>query len=297
MKRRELRALLILLITAAIWGFAFAAQREASRFLQPFTFGALRFFLGAAVLYPLSRKADQKMARSGISKSDFRSGALVGAVLFVASVLQQLGISTTSAGQAGFLSALYVVLVPVIGVAFKRKTSRATWISLLLSVPALYLLCMTDKGFKISEGDAWVLVSAVFWALHILTTDRCVLHHDPMHLCVSQFLVCGALNLVCALIFEKVQPQALLQSFWPVMYVGVMSTAVAYTLQAVGQRDAKPAHAALIMSMESVFSVIGGAIFLSEKMSVRAYLGCALMFAAVVLSQLGASNTEDKAHV
>ena len=291
MDRRQLRALLILLLTSAIWGFAFAAQREASKYLEPFSFGASRFLLGAAALYPIARLRDKKNGLKPINRRDMLSGTIVGAVLFVASTLQQKGIGMTSAGQAGFLSAMYVVLVPVIGAFFGRKTGRTTWLSLLLSVPALYLLCMKDEGFSLGEGDAWLLSSAIFWALHILVTDRLVKTSDPTHLCVAQFLSCGLLNLIAALLFEHTSISALVNALFPILYVGVCSTAVAYTLQAVGQRDAKPAHAALVLSMESVFSVIGGALFLGEQMGGGALVGCALMLSAVILSQLG---TKDK---
>ncbi len=288
---REFRAILILLLTAGIWGFAFAAQRQASFYLSPFTFGASRFLMGAAALYLFVLPKDKKNGKS-FTKTEWRNGAVVGAVLFAAATLQQIGIGLTSAGQAGFLSALYVVLVPVIGLLFGRKTNGATWLALLLAVPALYLLCMTDGGFHVSIGDAWLLSSAVFWALHILFTDRFVRGTDPLHLCVVQFFVCGVLNLACALLFETTSVENMRKALWAVLYVGLMSTAVAYTLQAIGQRDAKPAHAALVLSTESVFSVIAGALLLGERMTTPAYFGCVLMFAAVVLSQLRSAKEE-----
>lgn len=151
---------------------------------------------------------------------------------------------------------------------------------------------MTDGGFHVSIGDAWLLSSAVFWALHILFTDRFVRGTDPLHLCVIQFFVCGVLNLVCALLFETTTVENMQKALWAVLYVGLMSTAVAYTLQAIGQRDAKPAHAALVLSTESVFSVIAGALLLGERMTTPAYFGCVLMFAAVVLSQLRSAKEE-----
>lgn len=297
LKKRELRALLLLLLCSAIWGFAFAAQREASRFLQPFTFGAARFYLGAAALLPLVLSRDKKSGREKLSRKDFVAGSIVGCALFLGSTLQQKGVSLTSAGQAGFLTTLYVVFVPVVGIFFGRKTGLKTWLALLLSVPALYLLCMTDEGFHIREGDAWVLLSVIFWTAHILITDHFVLKCDPLHLCVAQFFVCGCLNLVCSLIFEPGNFQNLASAILPVLYVGVMSTGVAYTLQAVGQRDAKPAHAALVMSMESVFSVIAGALILGETLSGRAYIGCALMLTAVILSQFGTTTTQEGLNV
>ena len=291
---REIRAIFILLLTAGIWGFAFAAQRQASLYLSPFTFGAARFLMGAAALYLFVLPKDKKSGKR-FTKKEWINGAIVGAALFAAATLQQIGIGMTSAGQAGFLSALYVVLVPIIGLLFGRKTNGATWLALLLAVPALYLLCMTDGGFVLSVGDAWLLSSAVFWALHILFTDRFVQGADPLHLCVSQFLFCGVLNLVCALLFETTTAENMQNAFLSVLYVGLMSTAVAYTLQAIGQRDAKPAHAALVLSMESVFSVIAGALLLGERMTTPAYFGCALMFAAVVLSQL--KSAKEESHV
>lgn len=287
MKKNETGTLLVLLLTAMIWGLAFVAQRDIADRIPPLTLGAVRFLISAVVLYPISRIQNKKSHETPLSVQDFKGGCIVGLMLFTATFLQQIGLQCTEAGKAGFLSALYVVLVPVIGILFKRKTSLNTWIALILSVPALYLLCRMENGFSLAQGDLWVLSSSVFWALHILCTDRFAKQIPVLRLCFIQSLTAGCIYTVCALCFESPTPAVLQDTLFPVLYVGIMSTAVAYTLQSIGQKHSQPAHAAIVMSTESVFSVLGGALILGERMSVFGYIGCALMFAAVLISQLG----------
>lgn len=283
-------AIPLLLITAIIWGFAFAAQREISFYMEPFTFGTIRFFLGALSLLPLifRKPKGETLQPQGkkLNKACYFHGALAGVSLFLAASIQQVGISMTSAGQAGFLSALYVVVVPIMGLLFGRKTNLNTYIALCLSLPALYFLCVKEGGFHIQKGDAFLLGSVGFWALQILLIDRYSRVHEPLALCFAQFLVCAILNLIFALIFETTTWEVVMKLFFHLLYMGVGSTAIAYSLQAIGQQYAKPAHAALIMSTECVFSAIAGAIFFGERMGGRALIGCCLMLLAVILSQL-----------
>ena len=197
----ERLALPLLLITAIIWGFAFAVQREISFHMGPFTFGTIRFFLGALSLLPLILRKPVTTTPH-FSKKCFLHGGMAGMALFLAAAIQQVGIGMTTTGQAGFLSALYIVLVPLFGLFLGRKIGLNTYLSLGLSLPALYFLCMTQEGFHIHTGDAIVLSSVLFWTIQILLIDRYSKVHDPLSLCFAQFLICALFNLVCALLFE-----------------------------------------------------------------------------------------------
>ncbi len=292
--KNELRSAGLLFLTAAIWGFAMAAQREGSRYLQPFTFNACRFTLGALALLPLMLRQN-KREEAPFTRRQAVSGMVLGTILFVASLLQQSGVGEAGAGKAGFLTALYVVLVPVMGVFLGKKTRITTWLALLLAIPALYLLCVPqDEVFSLAASDALLLAGALFWAAHILATDHFVRFIPALRLCTVQFVFGAALNWVCALLFERISGEGLLHALVPVAYCGVMSTGVGYLCQTLGQRGIRPAFAALILSLESVFCVIAGAILLGERMNGRGYAGCALMLAAVLLAQLGSLLTPAK---
>lgn len=293
------RAVGALFLTAAIWGFAMAAQREASRFLSPFTFNACRFTVGALALLPLYLR-EQQATGEPLRRRDVLSGAAVGGMLVLASFLQQMAVGETGAGKTGFITALYVVLVPAIGALMGKKTGAVTWIALALALPALYLLCMGEgESFSLAPSDSILLISAFFWAGHILLTDHFAPGMSAVKLCVIQFAVAAVLNWICALSMETIIGENLLRALVPVLYCGVMSTAVGYTLQTVGQKGCKPALAALILSLESVFCVIAGALLLGERMTLRGYLGCGLMLLAVALAQAGAMilPKKEKKHV
>lgn len=296
---KEARSAALLLLAAVIWGFAMAAQRDGARYLSPFTFNACRFLLGGLALLPLLLRENKKTGRP-FTRREALVGGGVGLVLFTASLLQQMGVSGAGAGKAGFLTALYVVLVPVLGAFLGKKTRAATWLSLLLALPALYLLCVgKGEGFSLAPADALLLLGAFFWAVHILLTDRFALAIPALKLCTAQFFAVAALNGICALAFETTTWESLLHGLWSVAYCGLLSTAVGYTLQTIGQKHCRPAYAALILSLESVFCVVAGAVLLGERMSGRGYLGCALMLAAVLLAQAGAllRPREEEIHV
>lgn len=285
--KNELRYALILFLTAAIWGFAMAFQREGSLYLSPLTFNACRFTLGALAMLPLMLR-DNKKHRSPMTKRDAFSGAALGLVLVLASFLQQTGVGEAGAGKAGFLTALYVVLVPVLGALIGKKTRLFTWLALILAIPALYLLCVpADEKFSLAASDLSLLLGSVVWAMHILCTDHFVKTVRPLKLCFAQFVCGAAVNWVFALIFESVSLENITRALVPVLYCGVLSTGVGYLCQTVGQRGCRPAFAALILSLESVFCVIAGALMLGERMEARGYIGCALMLLAVVLAQAG----------
>ncbi len=286
--KNELRCAAMLFLTAAIWGFAMAAQRDASRHLQPLTFNAFRFTPGASVMFPLMLRENRKTA-SPLRKKEFLSGAVLGCVLFLASLLQQMSVGEAGAGKAGFLTALYVVLVPVLGVFIGKKTRLTTWLALLLALPALYLLCVPGtEAFTLAPSDTILVVSSVVWAAHILLTDHFVQTATPLKLCFSQFAAGALLNWALAFALEDVRAENMLRALLPAVYCGVMSTGVGYLFQTIGQRGCRPAFAALILSLESVFCVIAGALLLGERMDGRGYAGCALMLLAVALAQGGA---------
>ncbi|MBR3019297.1 MAG: DMT family transporter [Clostridia bacterium] len=283
----ELRCAFLLFMTAAIWGFAMAFQREASRYLQPFTFNAARFTLGIVSLLPLMMR-EIKITEKPLTGTDMFKGAIQGTALFLASFLQQSAVGDAGAGKAGFLTALYVVMVPVLGVFIGKRTQITTWLALILALPALYLLCVpSGVQFSLAPSDSILLFSSVVWAVQILCMDHFVQTVSPLKLCTMQFLTAAILNWVCAFIFEQPSWEHLLRALLPILYCGVMSTGVGYLFQAIGQKGCRPAFAALIMSLESVFCVIAGAVMLGERMDSRGYIGCVLMLLAVLLAQTG----------
>ncbi len=285
--RNELRCAFLLFITAAIWGFAMAFQREASLYLQPFSFNAARYTVGIVSLLPFLRR-EIKTTGQPFTRKDLLKGAVQGMALFLASFLQQSAVGDAGAGKAGFLTALYVVMVPVLGAFIGKRTQITTWLALVLALPALYLLCV-PKGetLTLAPSDSILIFSSVVWAVQILCMDHFVQTVSPLKLCTMQFLSAAIINWVCAFIFERPAWENFLHAWVPIAYCGVMSTGVGYLFQAMGQKGCRPAFAALIMSLESVFCVIAGALMLGERMDARGYVGCVLMLLAVLLAQAG----------
>ena len=289
MRPAGLKSDLLLLTTAAIWGFAFVAQRVGMDYVGPFTFGGIRFALGAVVLAPFAVRAS---AGHGYGQGDngtfafqLRGGLVAGILLFGGASLQQMGLVYTTAGNAGFITGLYVVLVPILGLFVGRHTNAGTWTGALMAAAGLYLLCVTDT-FSISRGDLLVLFSAFLWAGHVLLIDRLAPRTQVLALAAIQFAVCAGLSLLVAVVFETITWQAIISALWAILYGGIMSVGIAYTLQVVAQKNAHPAHAAIFLSLEAVFAVIGGWTLLDETMSLKALCGCALMLAGVLVSQL-----------
>ena len=286
---RRVIANMLLMITAAIWGFGFVAQRVGSQYVGAFTFNAIRFALGSLSLLPLIYLLDKKKAPEERQKLSLKGGVipsvLIGTVLFVASTLQQVGLGYTTAGKAGFITGLYMVFVPLFGIFLKQKITKNAWIGVIVAVAGLYLLSVTEN-FTIAFGDLLVLVAAVFWAFHILTIDKFAKEIDPLKLSSLQFATTSILSIIAAVLFESVTLDGLMGSAIPLLYGGLLSVGVAYTLQVVAQKDAKPSHAAIILSMESVFGAIGGALLLSERMDTRGLIGCGLILAGVLISQI-----------
>lgn len=285
MDNKRLRANMLLLLTAAIWGFAFTAQRVGSKYVGAFTFNGIRFALGSISLVPLIIYFNKKNKVNEDPKKTIIPGILVGILLYSGSTLQQIGLIYTTAGKASFLTGLYIVLVPIIGIFLKHKIGKNAWIGVGLAVAGLYLLSI-NENFTIGFGDLLQVIGAVFWAVHILTIDYFSKKVDALKLSCVQFATCSILSLISALIFENIAVSGILSALTPILYGGFLSVGVAYTLQVVAQKYAKPSHAAIILSMESVFGAIGGALILGETMSTRGYLGCILIFAGILVSQV-----------
>lgn len=295
---KEWQANLLLSLTALIWGVAFIFQRLVTGVLGTYTFNALRFSVGALSLLPVlfaqrrSRPAGVRPAGESASAGAvpfsraLLPGAGLGTVLFAASALQQIGLQWTTAGKAGFITDLYIVLVPLAGLAFGRRPRPALWAGIALAAAGLYLLSVTG-GFSVSRGDLFELAGSGLWTVHILLVDRFSKRHDPLRLSLLQYLVCALLSLLAALPSETVSPARLAQAAVPILYCGILSVGVAYTLQIVGQRHTRPTHASILMSMESVFACLAGIAFLHERLTVRSGIGCALMAAAMLLTQVG----------
>lgn len=285
-----LKADLLLLLTALIWGSAFVAQRAGMDHMGPFIYNGIRFGLGAVTLIPLIWYRHKKNTSDPVFKESspgyfLKAGLITGVLLFLGSSLQQVGIVYTTAGKAGFITGLYVVIVPVLGLVWKQRPGAGVWIGAVLAVAGLYLLTISDD-LRIEFGDFLVLLCAVAFALHVLAIGWLVARVDCVKLAAAQFAVTSMLSLAVAFVFEELLLSALIDGIIPILYGGVMSAGIAYTLQIVAQRQAPPAHAAIILSLESVFAVLAGWIILSEVLGGREIAGCLLMFAGMLSAQL-----------
>ena len=289
-------SILLMLLAAVIWGFAFSAQKVAS-VIPPFTISAIRSFLAVLFLIPsvmlfdkLSKNGRRLFAKKGIDlkKSELIGGSICGAILFVASNLQQTGIGGTDAGKASFITALYIVIVPIYNLLFGKKSPLNVWISVGIAVVGFYLLCVKND-FSISPADLLVFLCALGYAMQIVAIDRSLAYDgtDGVRLSCIQFFVAGVLSLICSLIFENGQDVSLIFNYIPeLLYIGIFSSGVAFTLQILGQKNTPPEIASMVLSLESVFGAIAGSLVLGEVMSSKEYIGCAVIFLAVILSQL-----------
>ncbi|MCL2270268.1 MAG: DMT family transporter [Treponema sp.] len=320
MNKRALRADILLLLTAGIWGFGFVAQRSGMEYVGPFAFNGIRFILGSLSLLPLI--LIRRTTGSGAVSVPFKKWCLfslaAGTCLFVAVILQQIGIMFTTAGNTGFITGLYVVLTPIFGIFLGRKTGPATWLGSVFTLAGLYFLCAAGNLNSINPGDIITMVSAIFWACHVLLIDRLVRDIDPIELSAGQFAVCGIFALAGAFLAEPfispfvegINPALLemgtfawlpfpalisglssqavafpVDAIIPILYGGLGSVGIAYTLQVVAQRDAPPAHATIILCFEGCFAAIGGALLLSEKIGPWTLLGFILMLAGMLVTQ------------
>lgn len=280
----------MLILTAFIWGTAFVAQSMGMDYLEPITFNGVRSLIGGAALIPCiwllgKWKENQKEDVSANRKDLVTGGVLCGLLLFGASSLQQMGIQYTTAGKAGFITAFYIVIVPVLGIFLKKKTGWKVWMAVVLAVVGLYFLCMTER-FHMSKGDLLIFLCALIFSVHILVIDHFAPKVDGVKMACIQFFVCGIVSLPFMFLLEKPSLGGMLEGWFPLLYAGVLSCGVAYTLQIIGQKNMNPAIASLLLSLESCFSVLAGWAVLGERLSARESIGCVLMFAAIILAQL-----------
>lgn len=277
---------LLLLLAAAIWGFGFVAQTLGMEHLSPFAFNGIRFLMGTFSLVPLVwYLRRQNKLHVSAPKDLVRGSLLVGVLLFAGASFQQVGLQYTTAANAGFITGLYIVLVPVLGLALKHTTGLNTWLGCAIAAVGLYFLSVKD-GMIIGYGDALQLLGALFWALHILAVDHFAKRISPVVLAMMQFFVCGVLSLMVSAVIEVTTLDGVLAAWGSLFYAGLISVGIAYTLQVLAQKNAHPAHAAIILSLETVFAAIGGIIFLDESLSVRALFGCGLMLLGMLISQV-----------
>lgn len=292
MNKFVIRQSLILLLTATIWGVAFVSQSVGMDYVEPFTFNAIRSLIGSAVLVPvifLMRKlrgeTDGQEIQGKENKVWIKGGVCCGVILAAASSFQQFGIQYTTVGKAGFITAMYIIMVPLLGVFFGKKVGVRIAVSVAVAVAGLYLLCMTES-FRLEKGDILVMVCAFIFSFHIMAVDHFSPMTDGVKISCVQFLTCGILCGICMFLFEDPKLSMILAAWKPILYAGVLSCGAGYTLQIIGQKGMNPTVASLIMSLESVISVLAGFVLLHEVLSVRELAGCVLMFAAIILAQL-----------
>ena len=289
--RIPLKNSLILLLTATIWGIAFVAQSVGMDYVGGFTFNSVRSLIGAVVLLPVifffgrTESKEKKNTGGHIDKTLLTGGIACGVILCLATNFQQFGIKYTTVGKAGFITACYIVLVPILGLFLKKSCSPYIWIAVAMAVAGLYLLCITDS-FSIGTGDILVLICAFLLSMHILVIDHFSPMVDGVKMSCIQFFVSGILSGIPALLFEHPQLSAILAAWQPILYAGVLSSGVAYTLQIIGQKNMNPTVASLILSLESCISVLAGWLILGQQLSRKELLGCVIMFGAIILAQL-----------
>lgn len=287
----------MLLLTAFIWGTAFVAQSMGMNYLGPFTFNGIRSLIGGAALLPciaILQKTNGENGKdegAGSRKELILGGICCGILLCAASSLQQIGIQYTTAGKAGFITAFYIVIVPVLGIFLKKKIGWKVWLAVAIALAGLYFLCITES-FTIGKGDVLIFVCALIFSIHILVIDYFSPKVDGVKMSCIQFFVCGVVSLPLMFLMETPRISDMTAGLLPLLYAGILSCGVAYTLQIVGQKNVNPAIASLILSMESCFSVLAGWLVLGERMSSREYAGCVLMFAAIILAQLPEKKEE-----
>lgn len=289
MKTKSLKSSLLLFLAAFIWGVAFVAQSVGMDYVGPFTFNGVRCLLGSLVLVPVifwnKKHTNSKDALPDRPKDVLIGGISCGILLFIATSFQQIGILYTSVGKAGFLTALYIVLVPILGIFFKRKVNLQIWISVLIALVGLYLLCM-NGSLSLTKGDSLVLLCALFFSFHILVIDHFSSKVSGVKLSCIQFFVAFILSAFPMFLLESPKLSSIFAAGIPILYAGILSCGVAYTLQIIGQRELNPTVASLILSLESVISVLAGWVILHQTLSTRELLGCLLMFIAILLAEL-----------
>lgn len=294
--KQQIKSSLILLLTATIWGVAFVAQSVGMEYIGPFTFNAIRCVLGGMVLIPviLVLKKKKETGTENQEKEDKKTlwmgGIACGVILCIASNLQQFGIMEASVGKSGFFTALYIVMIPIIGIFIGKRPEIKLWFCVALAVVGMYLLCMKDGSFTIERADIMLLLCALAFSFHILVVDYFSPKVDGVKMSCIQFFVCGVLSAV-GMLFTETPDISNIQAAWlPLLYAGLLSCGVGYTLQIVGQKGINPVIASLIMSLESVISALAGWVILGQVLSPKEILGCVLMFVAIIITQIPIGN-------
>lgn len=281
---------LLLLLAAFIWGFAFVAQRAGMEFLGPYTFNAARFTLGSLSLIPFlilsqKKKFEKKTFLPLNNKKLLYGGLSAGILLFLGATFQQSGLVYTNAGKGGFITGFYIILVPILGLFVKQKTDLSTWLGALVALVGLYFLGV-DSKLNINPGDVLVFIGTFFWAIQILIIGYYSSKVNSFQLAFLQFVICALLSFTAAIFTETISFQNILFAYLPILYAGIFSVGIAFTIQVVAQREAHPANAAIIMSLEAVFAVLGGWLILNESIALRGIFGCFLMLVGMIVSQL-----------
>ncbi len=287
---KRMQGNIMLLITAMIWGSAFVAQSKGMEYIGPFTFNVMRNFIGGIVLLPVialfSRgKKYEPEEKKQLNKNTLIGGVCCGLVLFLASSFQQYGLVHTTAGKAGFITALYIVIVPLLGVFMGKRVPKIIWGCVALAIAGFWLLCIKE-GFTVGLGDLMVLICALFYSVHIVTIDHFSPKVDGVKMSCIQFFTAGVVSIIPMLLWEVPQASAIMDAIWTILYAGVLSSGVAYTFQIIAQRHTEPTVATLLMSLESVFAALSGWLILNERLLPRELLGCVLVFIAVILAQI-----------
>lgn len=288
MVNHALRADLLMLVTAMIWGSSFVAQRLGMDAIGPFLYSGLRFALAVVVLLPLIMLLRRRRAQPAAPISRpllLGGGGLMGTVLALGINLQQVGLLFTSVTNSGFITGLYVIVVPLLGLLLGHKTGLGIWLGASLAVVGMFLLSVGD-GFHVASGDLLQLAGAFVWGIHVLLVGVFAARHDALVLALVQFITCALISVALALVFERLPGAAIAQALPAILYGGIFGVAVGFTLQVIAQKHAIASHAAIILSLEAVFAAIAGALLLGESLSARGYFGCALMFAGMLLAQL-----------
>ena len=302
MTKNNFKGSLFLFLAALIWGSAFVSQSAGMKYVGPYTFNLTRSFVGFLTLIPLTllfRKSSTKAEpltpseEKALNRRSAFAGVICGLLLSAATSFQQVGISMTTAGKAGFITALYIIIVPILGIVFKRKVPRIIWFCAAIALTGFYFLSV-GSDFTLSKGDLLCLISAFCFSVQIMAIDHFVKHEkkvDPVMISMVQFLTVTVVSVFLTLFLEKPSLSGILSAAFPILYCGIMSSGIAYTLQILGQKNCNPAVAPLIMSLESVFAAFFGWMILGESMSLREIFGCALVLSAVILSQLPSTKT------
>lgn len=299
---KKMQGNLMLLLTSFIWGTAFVAQSVGMDYIGPFTYNCVRTLIGSIVLIPviflfdMIKPDSQRLSRSEqkiVNKNSIIGGIYCGVILCIASCFQQYGVSMTTSGKAGFITALYIVIVPLLGIFIKKKIPKVIWLCVAIAVGGFYLLCVKEN-FYISTGDILVLICAFFFSLHIMVIDYFNEKNvDGVRMSCVQFFIAGIMMFILMMIFEEPQLKNIWQARNAILYTGVMSCGVAYTFQILGQKNTNPTTSTLIMSLESVFAALSGWIILNESLSLKEIIGCVLVFVAVILAQIPLSEKSE----